>query len=724
MNGDILLGSGLSPWQNGRAFSVTFVVTEDCNLCCKYCYQVHKNSKSRMTIETAKNAVDFILENPDIFIAESVIWDFIGGEPLLEIKLIDEICDYIKFKTFKLKHKWRSMYRFSFSSNGILYKRPEVKEFIYKNKEKCSFCITIDGTKEKHDLQRVYHDGHGSYDDVIKSIPAWLEDFPLATTKVTFGSEDLPLLKESIIHLWNLGIKMVPANVVFEDIWHEGDDVIFEAQLKELADYIIDNRIWDYFDCSLFDKTIGIPLSDEQKNRNFCGSGKMIAIDAEGYIYPCLRFMDFSLNNKKPKIIGDIYNGLYLDKIRPFLGLTTLTQSDDECITCDIASGCAWCQGNNYDSSDNNTIYERAKFACKMHKARVRANNYLWRRLETVTDKKYKPSGRKFLYFILSDDSIEYCQYDSTKNTVMKEVMNSGILQDAMQFCDQSFFEPVLLHSTNQKNIDDVEYELSFPCRQILSVNNHTNIKGNVYYVVDKENFNKLNRCDICILNIKRDDIKNLSIYVNKLLETCKRININFLDLNNSFHFEEYTKQLEIISKNILMYYVKGRQVEVNVISDRMYLNSMNNCDAGIYNFAVAPNGRIYICPAFYYDEPDNYVGDIYAGIDYNKVKQCKLGCSPICMHCDSYHCNRCTYINKKFTEEINTPPGFECRKSHVERTASKVLEAELKKMNLIDDRAVHIDSINYTDPIFNVVNMLGINPYGRIFEGEGYEAN
>ena len=79
-------------------------------------------------------------------------------------------------------------------------------------------------------------------------------------------------------------------------------------------------------------------------------------------------------------------------------------------------------------------------------------------------------------------------------------------------------------------------------------------------------------------------------------------------------------------------YYVKGRQVEVNVISDRMYLNSMNNCDAGIYNFAVAPNGRIYICPAFYYDEPDNYVGDIYAGIDYNKVKQCKLGCSPICM--------------------------------------------------------------------------------------------
>lgn len=27
---------------------------------------------------------------------ESVIWDFIGGEPFLEIDLIDRICDYLK----------------------------------------------------------------------------------------------------------------------------------------------------------------------------------------------------------------------------------------------------------------------------------------------------------------------------------------------------------------------------------------------------------------------------------------------------------------------------------------------------------------------------------------------------------------------------------------------------------------------------------------------------
>ena len=52
-------------------------------------------------------------------------------------------------------------------------------------------------------------------------------------------------LKDSIIHLWNIGINEVAANVVFEDIWKENDDIIFEQQLKLLADYVIENEFYD-----------------------------------------------------------------------------------------------------------------------------------------------------------------------------------------------------------------------------------------------------------------------------------------------------------------------------------------------------------------------------------------------------------------------------------------------------------------------------------------------
>lgn len=83
-------------WKNGMAKNITFIVTKDCQLACKYCYLVGKNSKERMSWEVAKKAIDYILDHEEDYKEESVVWDFIGGEPFLEIDLIDTICDYLK----------------------------------------------------------------------------------------------------------------------------------------------------------------------------------------------------------------------------------------------------------------------------------------------------------------------------------------------------------------------------------------------------------------------------------------------------------------------------------------------------------------------------------------------------------------------------------------------------------------------------------------------------
>ncbi|MEN6617715.1 MAG: radical SAM protein, partial [Syntrophorhabdus sp.] len=56
-------------------------------------------------------------------------------------------------------------------------------------------------------------------------------------------------------------------------------------------------------------------------------------------------------------------------------------QSPGQCIRCEVATGCAWCQGANFDCADSQTIYQRATYICAMHKARVRANNYYWHKL-------------------------------------------------------------------------------------------------------------------------------------------------------------------------------------------------------------------------------------------------------------------------------------------------------------------------------------------------------
>lgn len=143
-------------WQNGMAKNITFIVTKDCQLACKYCYLVGKNTKERMSWEVAKETIDYILDREEEFREESVVWDFIGGEPFLEIELIDKICDYLKTEMYRRGHHWFNSYRFSFSTNGINYHTEKVQHFVKKNHTHLSIGITIDGTKRKHDLNRIW----------------------------------------------------------------------------------------------------------------------------------------------------------------------------------------------------------------------------------------------------------------------------------------------------------------------------------------------------------------------------------------------------------------------------------------------------------------------------------------------------------------------------------------------------------------------------------------
>ena len=371
-------------WQSGLAKSITFIVTKDCQLACKYCYLVGKNEKERMSWEVAKAAIDYILDNEQEFDEKAVIWDFIGGEPFLEIDLIDKICDYIKVEMYRRNHHWFDSFRFSFSTNGINYHTDKVQDFIKKNRDHLSIGITIDGTEKKHDLNRIWKgDGpeQGSYKDVVKNILLWLKQFPGGGTKVTISSADIPYIKESVLHLYSLGIHEVNINVVFEDVWNEDDDALFEDQLMQLADAIIDNDLYKENACSFFTENMGKPMDCVLDNGNWCGAGRMLSIDAAGNFYPCTRFAQYSLRDKKAWIIGNIHDGIDKNKIRAFLTLDRCTQSSQECIDCEVASGCAWCQGENYDAAETPTVYQRSTAICKMHKARVRANNYYWNKL-------------------------------------------------------------------------------------------------------------------------------------------------------------------------------------------------------------------------------------------------------------------------------------------------------------------------------------------------------
>lgn len=665
-----------------------------------------------MSFDTAKRAVDFFLDNSKYFNTDAVIWDFIGGEPLLEIELIDQICDYIKIKTYELGHKWFNEYRISMSTNGTLYHKKQVRDFIMKNRMKCSIGISIDGTKEKHDLQRIHSNGEGSYDEVIGNIPLWLAEFPTAATKVTIGREDLRYLKDSIIHLWDLGIKSVPANVVFEDVWQEGDDAIFEQQLRELADYILDNQLWNKVNTSLFDDKIGFPNDDYSLKRNNCGTGKMIAVDPDGTFYPCLRYIDYCLVNQDPYIIGNINDGIDFDKIRPFLAVNTANQSSDECIDCEVALGCGWCQGSNYDCSEIGTNYQRAKFICEMHKARCRANNYYWWKLEKNTGvKRDKYPHKRHLFFILADNSVEHCNYTSNANG--ESVMNEEILKQAFEFAERNFFKPVILHP----KIGTINYDISKFSKteriEITSGFNESIIESpaSIIPVVYADSIGEILPGKNCILVLDESSLPHMAENINKLLTKVDRININFRAFSKEME-STYEKQLTQIIDVLVQYYKQGVMKEVNLLTDRLFLNRMDNCEAGNYNYTVAPNGKLYICPAFYYSNPHFSIGSLDEGITVSR-EYFQLKNAPYCIKCDAYHCNRCLYLNKKYTGEFNIPSSSQCKKSHLERQFSMTLRERLRAENVTSDFE-HINPLKYNDPIELILDDLELNPYNN----------
>ena len=411
MKNSYKIGKAPPQWSE-NAQTITFIVTEDCNLRCKYCYISHKSSNKRMKFETAKKFIDYIL-TADINFSDSVIIEFFGGEPLIEIALVDQISDYFKCKAYELGHKWAWNYRFNFATNGVNYSSPEVQSYIKKNFGKVSIGISIDGTKAKHDLNRVFPNGTGSYEIIEKNIPLWIRQFAPAT-KMTFASADLCYLKDSVIDLWNHGVIEVSANVVFENVWEENDNRLFESQLKELADYILDNRLFDKYYCTLFSDSIGGYLSEEDRNTTYCGAGKMLAVGPDGKLYPCVRYKDYSLNNKPERIVGTVETGIDMELVRPFMVASERYQDDPECAHCPIAAGCPQCQGFSYDEAETPTNFQRAKYICKMQKARVRANEYFFAKLyNRFGIKRDTVRETAKMYFLLEDNFITYCCYDN-----------------------------------------------------------------------------------------------------------------------------------------------------------------------------------------------------------------------------------------------------------------------------------------------------------------------
>lgn len=378
--------------QSFKTKTITFQLTEDCNLKCTYCYQTHK-TKSKMKFETAKKLIDMLLaENNEKNefcnkeCADGVVIDFIGGEPLLESELMEQITEYFLTQAILLNHPWAKKFRVSISSNGTLYFTDAFQKYLKRFGKYISLSITIDGNKELHDKCRVFADGSGSYDIAIAAVDHYRKHYHMETgSKMTLAPENIAYLYEAVVNMIEKNYHEINLNCVFENVWKISDATTLYYQLKQLADYIINNNKASTCFISMFNKILCSPIPEEE-NRNYCGaSGHMLAANYKGEIFPCIRFMESSLSGQaEPYIIGSVDNGIatkeeYQQRLNCLNCLDRRCQSTDECFTCPVGAGCAWCTAHNYQACGS--VDKRATFICKMHRAVAAANAYYWNKL-------------------------------------------------------------------------------------------------------------------------------------------------------------------------------------------------------------------------------------------------------------------------------------------------------------------------------------------------------
>ena len=172
------------------------LTTTCCNARCPYCYEAGVNPVT-MSDETARAVADFILTQSKGLKTVEIEW--FGGEPLLNVQVIDLICNRImEKKPSELK------FESSIVSNGYLIDDSIVQRMVERWKL-YQIQITLDGMSDEY--ERVKALGKGSFDKVIRNISVLCAAGIHVVVRLNFDNNNVAKLHKLIEYLSLLPFK-------------------------------------------------------------------------------------------------------------------------------------------------------------------------------------------------------------------------------------------------------------------------------------------------------------------------------------------------------------------------------------------------------------------------------------------------------------------------------------------------------------------------------------
>lgn len=348
---------------------ITLQLTQDCNFRCKYCiYSEEKNLKQRshakrsMSLETAQKAIRFYRDHA----VDSNLYNvgLYGGEPLLQWDLLQAVV------LFAEKELTGKLLTFSLTTNASLMTEPMAA---FLEEHNVGVLISFDGVKPVNDKNRVFRDGKGTSDMVLKNIRMIKERHPRLFEKLRINSVIDPEIEIPLFGKYPCELESIPVSSFTATIEESNDQEVaiplelsnaietesFHAFLEKFGQYSLPISPYGYGQVeNIYEHMKSMKSTNGIQNimapSGPCVPGKgRLFVSVDGHLYPCER-----VNETPAYCIGDLDSGFDYEVAKRLLNVGTITEA--ECKNCWAIRHCSLC-GKYFDYTQKDAGEEKKK---------------------------------------------------------------------------------------------------------------------------------------------------------------------------------------------------------------------------------------------------------------------------------------------------------------------------------------------------------------------------
>lgn len=307
-----------------------------CNLHCVYCYEKQKDNADFDEVEALHIIADILKTTTE----NGTKIKLHGGEPFLVFDKIRKLCETL----------WQmdidEYYHIHITTNGTLV-HGEIQEWLYKNRNKITVKLSLDGNKKTNDITRP-----NSFESI--DVPFFLKTWPDIRVKMTITPTTVPYIAENIKYMHSIGIKRIVSSLALMTDWSScGLEKVFYNQLIEEAEFYLNNpdiEPWNFFSTYDIGRTVY-----QERCFSPCALGETMAYDFQTKkFYPC--HMCFpSLGGKK---VSEELSKINFEKLNDY--------EKDCCARCSFINICITCYAENYIS--RGSVSNRDMNVCAYYK--------------------------------------------------------------------------------------------------------------------------------------------------------------------------------------------------------------------------------------------------------------------------------------------------------------------------------------------------------------------